>query len=126
MIPNKENILKWVEALESGEYKQGIGSLRVGDNYCCLGVACEVAILNGVKMDHLVTSSALHTYDGEYTTLPRSMRMWLGIDIAQVPVDFNNDELQLSSSWCTELNDCYGKNFVEIAQCIRQTYLTEE
>lgn len=34
---------KWVEALRSGKYKQGLGQLRYGrgnnERYCCLGVA---------------------------------------------------------------------------------------
>ena len=40
---------KWVAALRSGEYKQGMGLLKGEDwnggpfSYCCLGVACEVA-----------------------------------------------------------------------------------
>ncbi len=29
---------KWVKALMSGKYKQGEGCLRLGDEYCCLGV----------------------------------------------------------------------------------------
>jgi len=33
---------KWCTALESGDYKQGNGSLRSDSGYCCLGVALEV------------------------------------------------------------------------------------
>jgi len=34
---------KWLEALRSGEYKQGIGKLATKDGYyCCLGVYCKV------------------------------------------------------------------------------------
>lgn len=36
-----EPIRQWVEALESGEYAQTTGALRKGNNYCCLGVACD-------------------------------------------------------------------------------------
>ena len=42
---NKEWKDKWVEALRSGEYKQGQGSLFEHDNggeYCCLGVLAEI------------------------------------------------------------------------------------
>ena len=38
----KENRAKWVAALRSGDYKQGLGRLRHGDEFCCLGVACDV------------------------------------------------------------------------------------
>lgn len=38
----------WVDALESGDYKQGVGLLRGGSDlaprHCCLGVLCEVLI----------------------------------------------------------------------------------
>ena len=37
---------KWVEALRSGKYVQGSGSLRYttysGAKHCCLGVLCEI------------------------------------------------------------------------------------
>jgi hypothetical protein len=45
-ITRKELIEKWLEALESGEYKQGKGALRIENGqtkYCCLGVLCDVA-----------------------------------------------------------------------------------
>ena len=35
--------LKWIEALESGEYPQCKESLYDGQGYCCLGVAMRVA-----------------------------------------------------------------------------------
>lgn len=31
-----------VEALRSGDYEQGKGSLHPGELYCCLGVACDL------------------------------------------------------------------------------------
>ncbi|NBQ68164.1 MAG: hypothetical protein EBU46_04735, partial [Nitrosomonadaceae bacterium] len=38
---------RWLNALRSGKYKQGEGSLRQLDNegkpqYCCLGVLCDL------------------------------------------------------------------------------------
>lgn len=40
---NKELKAKWVEALRSGKYGQGTGSLHPSDNvFCCLGVLCDV------------------------------------------------------------------------------------
>ena len=33
---------RWVEALRSGQYKQGQGCLRTNNAYCCLGVLCEL------------------------------------------------------------------------------------
>ena len=38
-----ENRRIWEKALESGKYKKGKGRLRSeNDEYCCLGVACEL------------------------------------------------------------------------------------
>lgn len=40
---NKEWKTKWIEALRSGKYKQGVGLLRNSyDQYCCLGVLCDL------------------------------------------------------------------------------------
>lgn len=39
---NKENVKKFVDALRSGDFKQGRRALRSGDSFCCLGVACEL------------------------------------------------------------------------------------
>ena len=33
---------EWISALESGDYKQGISTLRSFDTYCCLGVLDEI------------------------------------------------------------------------------------
>lgn len=42
---DKELKAKWVAALRSGEYEQGVGSLynKTRDAYCCLGVLHRVA-----------------------------------------------------------------------------------
>ena len=47
---------KWVATLRSGEYPQGVDTLRTAENeYCCLGVLSELAVQDGVinpaKMD---------------------------------------------------------------------------
>lgn len=47
IILPKEFAQKWIEALRSGNYKQGFGRLlqeqdKNEKTYCCLGVACDV------------------------------------------------------------------------------------
>jgi hypothetical protein len=38
------NRIKWITALRSGKYKQGIpGRLKEVTGYCCLGVACAIS-----------------------------------------------------------------------------------
>jgi hypothetical protein len=48
LVPNKERIKSWIAALLSGEYKQGVNTLRHVDadgnvTWCCLGVATLIA-----------------------------------------------------------------------------------
>lgn len=64
----------WLKALESGEYKKGKGSLKSNNQYCCLGVACEVLIKAGLKME--VNGAC---YDNEHSTAPRSVVRALGL-----------------------------------------------
>ena len=91
---NKQHMRLWVEALESGEYQQGTGRLakmiRTDTDssewqvkYCCLGVACEVAIANGVPLSvqrYGHGEEGFLTYDGQGDVLPQRVRAWLGLD----------------------------------------------
>lgn len=43
MAWNKERVEQWIAALESGKYKQTRGVLRRRDEFCCLGVACDIS-----------------------------------------------------------------------------------
>lgn len=58
---------QWVEALRSGKYKQGKGCLRYGDNYCCLGVLCEVAGIPAVP------NGPYFSYQGHVNTVPNDL-----------------------------------------------------
>lgn len=69
----------WVNALRSGEYNQGIYVLNNEGNFCCLGVLCEVAIKNGVKMSVQQTDEGI-AYDGSTAFLPESVAIWAGIN----------------------------------------------
>jgi hypothetical protein len=40
---DRELVVRWIEALESGRYRQTRSCLRDAKGYCCLGVLCEVA-----------------------------------------------------------------------------------
>lgn len=44
----KELRREWVKSLRSGEYEQGQGRLRIGDEFCCLGVACDLLAKKGM------------------------------------------------------------------------------
>lgn len=78
MAPN-ENARKWVEALRSGEYEQGKRRLCRDGKHCCLGVACEVAIKNGVEIERRDYGGTIY-FDGHCDLLPEKVREWLGLN----------------------------------------------
>lgn len=91
---------QWVEALESGEYEQGIGSLCSEGKYCCLGVACEVM---GVEKTYIGDTVR---FGNCLVTLSERLMNKLGIE---------------KQSHFIVMNDS-GKSFKEIAQYIRDNY----
>lgn len=57
-VPSKSHIQLFVDALRSGEYQQGnrvLGYTEGGvEKFCCLGVATEVAMKHGVKLQRIL------------------------------------------------------------------------
>lgn len=67
-----KNIIKWVDALESGKYKQGKNKL--GDHksgFCCLGVGCKVLKIDydprGSLSESFAYSVGLLKHDGYFS-----------------------------------------------------------
>lgn len=58
-----ERIVRWVHALESGDYKQGRSNMykRSEDVYCCLGVLSKI---NGKKEDEI--ENRAYPYEFEF------------------------------------------------------------
>lgn len=110
----KANLRKWVEALESGRYKQTRESLhKIG--YCCLGVWCEIRE-GGEWIRDPLSRSRDFTYelDGE-TVL---------VEDAQLD-DHLLAELGISDEEQADyimLNDKDRANFKRIAQEIRKRH----
>lgn len=71
-----EKRLQWLTALRSGSYKQGKRFLHRGDQFCCLGVACDLnKDILGVK------DLGVHVeYDGYHSILPPPLQQMLGLD----------------------------------------------
>ena len=100
---NPELKTKWLEALRSGNYKQGHGTLHKNDTYCCLGVLCEVAALgwdDGGDGYFLVSGTSSQDY------LPSSFAL---------DADMSDDDQQE----LTDMNDS-GDSFEEIADYIEE------
>jgi hypothetical protein len=87
---------KWVEALRSGEYKQGKGLLAEDNKFCCLGVLCEVS---GMPYDHV------------RFFLPNEVKEWAGLD--------SRNPMLPTGDLLSDLND-NGKRFTTIANLIEK------
>lgn len=99
-----KNAKKWVKALRSGKYKQTTGRLAREGAYCCLGVACELAVKAGVIQD-------FEPSDGE---LPEQVALWLGLgrrDGTYEPEEGGLTDLGIQ-------NDQEKKTFKQIAKII--------
>ena len=74
---------RWIAALNSGDYEQGVGSLSKDNQYCCLGVLCDLAAKDGVitatNKHSGVTFSTYTSFDGDDKYLPVSVQRWAGI-----------------------------------------------
>lgn len=103
----------WVQALRSGEYKQGNGYLHYGDTYCCLGVACDLAVKDGVEMDvDADDDEGAVAYDGAAVIPPSKAQSWLGLSDPYGRY-MRDDKIH----YLTSLNDA-GTPFAEIADLI--------
>ena len=118
---NKEAIRQWVETLRSVKYKQGRGVLRRGDEFCCLGVACDILRDElGLHWREGQLSMAITASDGqwEHIYLPHQVAEYLFGD-----GKLTNPEVGAIS--LSGLNDG-GATFSQIADAIEATFLTDE
>jgi len=118
---------KWLLALESGDYRQGQGYLRTKDDeYCCLGVACEVV---GLDWEPSQNGEVLVT-DGVAALAPKSVVNDLGLRdnyggfykplCLQSDGELGRDVSELSVRSLVDLNDDLGWDFETIATWIRE------
>jgi hypothetical protein len=106
---------KWIEALRSGEFKQGTLALRSADNhYCCLGVLCELAARQGVVETKLTPNAHWYLYGEEIAGLTDEVRAWAGIE------DDNPLVAIPGYVTLTHLNDSKGYSFDTIAAIIEE------
>ncbi len=134
---DKKHMLLWVEALESGQYDQTTGYLHViepnGDaatiGWCCMGVACDVAIREGAP---------IHRFEGDWTERfddldsypPGRLHRWLGVDptddgdiiVADSDPDDWDDSPGQAPVRASVANDTRRWTFGEIAASLRGTY----
>ena len=120
------NRKKWTDALRSGKYRQGDSYLHQGDKFCCLGVACDVAIKNGLELPVEPSGDIddVTTYNGADTILPDRVQRWLGLEdpVGTLRKDFGHDGFVISNLW--HMNDRARSSFEEIAKVIDEDGVT--
>lgn len=133
-MANKDNVRLWVDALRSGQYKQGDGYLQLigtPNRLCCVGVACEVAIQNGVNLTKKDNGHSVTYMDPDGAMdrfrMPRLVQDWLDIHEsgggANVVADA--DGHRRSDYDVISLNDSFGFTFENIADALEDTYLKD-
>ena len=95
----------WLTALRSGDYQQGQGYLRQGDQYCCLGVLCDL-YGKAVGPEWEESGEGYYMLNRD-SVLPPKVQEWAGIPGRPNPLCL------------TSLND-NGTTFKELANIIEE------
>lgn len=124
---NQEFKAKWLAALRSGEYRQGTGVLRTGDNrFCCLGVACDLLVKQGVLPDWLWEAGG-NEEGGSWSvqraakSLPDQAMQAMGVETAFGLLPGRTIDQELNGYALSVLND-YGATFEQIADIIEREF----
>src|SRR5947199_7438501 len=102
---NTEVKKQWLDALRSGTYRQGYGTLRRNDQFCCLGVLCD--LVDKTKWEP-PTHDGFRLYNYSYNYPDRAVANKSGLTSAEF-------------SYLATLND-NGTPFADIAQVIEEHY----
>lgn len=135
---NRERIQLWVDALRSGDYTQGTGALEfrafsndgeeIGKKHCCLGVACRVAINNGLKVE-VYDNAGTSTFacnDGPNSSMtsghmPEQVAEWFGFPML---TETSTDVILEDGVVATTANDKLWWSFDQIADALESRYLS--
>ena len=121
-LEQRENIQKLVHELRTTEKLQGQDYLASRGTYCCMGIACEIALSNGVKLDVYRPSAGRPVwYYNSLYTLPKEVQDFYGFDNSDPALFAEDGELSCAS----ELNDLKNYSFTRIADAFERTYLSE-
>lgn len=74
---------KWIEALRSGEYQQGVGALQRENSFCCLGVLCDIS--HAGKWERLSDGSIGYVFgaDDDSDVVPSQLRVNIGLTVEE-------------------------------------------
>lgn len=113
---NKDIKERWIKALRSGEYKQGIYVLKNGDTYCCLGVLCDLYSKETKKANFEMIGGRGNLFLGHLSVLPQEVVDWANFNDQEGEISLNGKEATL-----TGIND-NGATFEEIADIIEEQF----
>lgn len=114
-----QNRLKWIEALESGKYKQAQYYLQRQGGFCCLGVACDIYDPKG--WDVIPVNDVKQVkYKDLSSSPPEYINEYFGI-IGKYRSDSEEADVELVDV-LINMNDSYGKTFSEIAEYLRDIW----
>lgn len=132
MEPNKDALRKWVAKLRDPNSKQTVGYLGTADGRrCCLGVACDVAVENGVILAPYIPQGSpdpdlaiFYGSVGAASVLPYEVSEWLGVESDPI-LNYVDSEEKIPQR-ATLLNDSHGWTFPQIADAIEEMYNLRE
>ena len=108
----------WVAELRSGKWKQATGQLRDGDNFCCLGVACELYRMRTPGAPEWSTrATGVYEYGGEAGVLPRAVQNALGFKTRSGEHNYSDSCAAAPFESLSGLND-RGSSFGQLADVI--------
>lgn len=107
----------WVAALRSGKYRQTVGTLEDAEGFCCLGVACRVAMDHGLFLDRKSKDGAVY-YNDEDCYLPDEVVKWLGLGSMTGTLVEVIRENGMAVESIADCNDTLGWSFNQIADAI--------
>lgn len=114
---NQEIKARWVDALRSGDYEQGTGTLRNRDDkFCCLGVLMDLAVKAGVIEEPKTYGlDTMYYYENHITSdLHPKVMEWAGIN--------RSGYIKGANISLIELNDAYRLSFDHIAIVIEEEF----
>jgi hypothetical protein len=113
---NSEIKTRWIAALRSGEYVQGTGTLRYEDEFCCLGVLCD--LYDPTRWENY--QGATHHYANAVAVLPDEVQQWAGLSDENPSISpRKHGNYPMPPSSLAEANDA-GYDFSQIADIIEK------
>jgi hypothetical protein len=102
---------RWLVALRSGDYEQGVQSLKTKENkFCCLGVLCDL---------YLQETQQEWNESKEGSVLCKGWNDYLSTEVIEWSGLADNDPI-IDDTNITKYNDILGYNFQQLADLIEK------